>query len=273
MTGGTRDNDRRRDEGFVRDVLARTSGPACDRACGQLPDLVDGLLTGLDRDLVQGHLEHCAGCRQVAVVLGWLTPALPAMAAIDPGPAFTAAVLARTSDRRQQAAALAEPGGAAGLMDRLGRWWETQILRPGFPAQVAYVATIVLVLLTVTPGSPIKDVPGKALSTMQAGGGAIPVVGPALNNASTWLDARGASALAGISADLRGRWHRTESSLARRFDRSGASRTELAAYLDQTLTRIRDGELGQATYELFSAGKAAGRAWTEWWTEDDDDDQ
>ncbi|MBE0566412.1 MAG: zf-HC2 domain-containing protein [Krumholzibacteria bacterium] len=80
-------NDRRRDgrRDFVRDVLARTSGSACARACGLLPDLTDGGLETLDRQLVRRHLEHCAPCRAVAVALGWLGPELAGRAELEPG--------------------------------------------------------------------------------------------------------------------------------------------------------------------------------------------
>src|SRR3989339_654799 len=84
-------------ERFVQDVLARTSGTGCARALGMLPDLAEAGLTDLDRRLVQSHLEHCAPCRAVAVVLGWLGPELAGMAVVDPGPAFTARVLTVTS--------------------------------------------------------------------------------------------------------------------------------------------------------------------------------
>ena len=62
---------------------------------------MDGDLEGMDRELVQAHLEHCDPCRSVAVTLGWLEPLLPGMAEIDPGPAFTARVLAQTTGRAQ----------------------------------------------------------------------------------------------------------------------------------------------------------------------------
>ena len=91
-------NDRRRrNEDFVKNVLQRTSGSACERALNLLPELSDHQLEDLDRQLVQAHLEHCEGCRQVAVALGWLGSLLPDMAILEPGPDFTAAVLAGTT--------------------------------------------------------------------------------------------------------------------------------------------------------------------------------
>ena len=56
---------------FVGGVLGRTTGGACGRAVEQLADLMDDQLQGLDRQLVQAHLEHCTDCRQLAVTMGW----------------------------------------------------------------------------------------------------------------------------------------------------------------------------------------------------------
>ena len=162
MNGRRRNDDR----DFVRDVLARTSGSACDRACGLLPDLTDGRLETLDRQLVQQHLEHCPPCRAVAVTLGWLGGELASRACLEPGPGFTAAVLARTSGRtataRARRAAAVAGTGPGGLMDRFGRWWQERILRPGYAMQSAYAATVILVLLTATPLSPFRGAPGRA---------------------------------------------------------------------------------------------------------------
>ena len=82
------DDQRRRDEDLIRNVLERTSGSPCERAAGLLPDLTDGALEDLDRQLVQAHLEHCPGCRALAVTLGWLDPLLPKMA-LEPSEPFS----------------------------------------------------------------------------------------------------------------------------------------------------------------------------------------
>ena len=85
MTG--RRDDRKKE--FVRDVLNRTSGSPCRRALELLPGLTDGALASLDRQLVQQHLEHCAGCRTVALVMTRLGDDLVSLADLDPGPGFT----------------------------------------------------------------------------------------------------------------------------------------------------------------------------------------
>jgi hypothetical protein len=267
-------DERRRNEDFVRDVLARTSGSACERACRQLSDLMGGVLKGMDRELVQAHLEHCDQCRAVAVTLGWLEPLLPEMAEIDPGPAFTARVLERTTGRaRIMAPGPAVPTGVAGLMDRVGRWWDRQILRPGFAAQLAYAATLILVLLTSVPGAPLRGVPGKALEIVQAGPTAVPGVGPALESASGWVGGQTAAVVDAARADVDQRLERTGHSLAQRGQRTAPGRQQLADHVQEMVRKAREGEIGEASYEFLAVLKAGRMIWIEWWQDNDDDGQ
>lgn len=272
--GQGHNDERARNEEFVRDVLARTSGSACDRACEQLSDLMDGGLAGMDRELVQAHLEHCDPCRAVAVTLGWLEPLLPDMAEIDPGPAFTTRVLERTTGRAGAMEPLpASPSGPAGLMDRVGGWWDRQILRPGFAAQMAYAATLILVLLTSVPGAPLKGVPGKALEIVQAGPAATPVVGPALDLGSEWVGERTAEAVDAARSGVNQRLERTGSSLTRRSDRTAPGRREFGTHVKEMVSKAGDGELGEASYEFLAVLKAGRVIWIEWWKDNDDEGQ
>lgn len=274
MTGtgsGNRNDDRERNESFVRDVLNRTSGSACDRACEQLSNLMEGSLEGMDRQLVQAHLEHCDPCRTLAVTLGWLEPLLPQMAEIDPGPAFTARVLERTTGRaRLEDPATAVPGGAAGLMDRVGRWWDRQILRPGFAAQVAYAATVILVLLTAVPGAPFKDAPGKALQFVQAGPAVPAVIRPALDQASDWVEGQTSQVVTAARTGVNRRWQDTESSLDQRGGRTAPGRQELMVHVKQMISQAGDGKLGEASYEFLAVLQAGSRIWNDWWNDNDD---
>jgi len=260
---GRRDHDgKRRDEAFVRDVLARTSGSPCARAEQQLPALIDGELAGLDRQLVQAHLEHCPGCRAVAVVLGWMGPQLPALAELDPGPAFTDRVLAATSRRRQVAVDVAgRPHGLAGVMDRLGRWWQGRILQPGFAFQAAYVATVVLVLLTAVPGAPLRGVPDRALATFSHGPQALPVVGGALSATERWCDGLATSTRNVVDA----RWDTLTGGLDRRDRRADPARHVVDTHLRDFWQQARAGRLGEAGYELLGAARAGRDAWRLWW--------
>ncbi len=273
-SGDSRNNDRNRDEQFLRDVLARTSGPACDSASRQLSNLMSGDLADMDRKLVQAHLEHCDPCRSLAVTLGWLEPLLPEMAEINPGPAFTARILGSTSGRAPAIAPFpAVPMGPAGVMDRVGSWWDRQILRPGFAAQLAYAATVVLVLLTSVPGAPLKGVPGKALEIVQAGPVTVPVVGPALDKASGWVGTRADKAVTNARSDVNRRVQITENSLGRRGDRTAGGRRDLGIHVKEMINKAGDGKLGEASYELLAALKAGRAIWNEWWMDNDDKGQ
>lgn len=261
-------NDRRRDgnRDFVRDVLARTSGSACDRACGLLPELTDGSLELLDRQLVRRHLEHCAGCRALAVTLGWLGGELASLVELDPGPDFTAGVLARTSGRGAAAqarrTAQVAQSGPGGLMDRLGQWWQDRILRPGFALQAAYAATVILVLLTATPISPLRGAPQKALAVVQVGPEVLPLVG----DASQWLTERADSTGAVLRGGLDRGVARTGASLAARAERSASARELCGRHAGAAFTHLRGGRPGDAGRELLDALHAGRTAWTLYWT-------
>jgi hypothetical protein len=129
------------EDDFVASVLRRTTGETvCRRAETLLCAYVDGELPGDDRELVEGHLAHCAPCRALAAALARAAEVLPALAVLDPGPAFTAAVLDLTS-RRSPATAV----------ERLVTWWHAWQARPRFAMELAYVATLVLVLVAGNP--------------------------------------------------------------------------------------------------------------------------
>ena len=261
---GAGGDDRRRSEEFVQDVLARTSGQACRRALDQLPDLTDHRLEDLDRQLVQAHLEHCVACRQVAVTLGWLGSLLPDMAEVEPGPAFTAAVVARTSGALSRAEKTVRAGGnygPAGLLDRLGRWWQGQLQRPQFALQFAYVATVLILALTATPWSPLRGAPRQALGVVQAGPGEIPVVSTVLG----WGQAGLQPLLDGAGQGLDQGRSRVMDSWNVREERSRQARWETGDHLSKGWRHLREQELSEAGYEGLQAVRRAGQAWRQWW--------
>jgi len=255
---------RKRDNDFVKGVLGRTTGSACDRACSLLPALTDGTLADLDRKLAQSHLEHCSPCRHTAVVMGWMGAELPAMAEIDPGPSFTAAVLERTSgalDPITRAVRAGHSVGPAGLMDRLGRWWEEQIFKPRFALQVAYVATVFLVLITSVPGSPLKGAPSKALAVVQAGPTELPLLGPALMQ----VDTRVSETLDAGWAEVDQAADRFRQDLSGRAARTSLSRAAVGTHLKAGWSVGRAGELGPAGYEFLQAARATRNVIILWW--------
>ena len=204
----------------------------------------------------------------MAVTLGWITPLLPGMAEIDPGEKFTSAVLDATT--RRKAWEEAGPTGAAGLVDRLGRWWERQILKPQFTFQAAYVATVILVLLTAVPGAPLKGAPGKALEVIQAGPQAAPVLGPAMVQASDWLDGRTEGALSTLRTGVSDRWDRMENDFDARADRTATDRGVIGQSLGSMFDRLGDGDLGEAGTDFYAALKAGSLFWKHWWDDNED---
>jgi hypothetical protein len=257
----------------VRDVLERTSGSPCRRALDLLPDLTDGVLPGVDRQLVQGHLEHCAGCRAVAVAMSRLGDDLAALADLDPGPEFTAAVLARTTarteaaqERRRKAAA---GRGPAGLMDRAGRWWQERILAPRFAMQVAYAATFVIVLLVGTPWSPFKGAPARMLEAVQASPGGMPVLGTALTWTAQRAEIAAGDALDGARDGLAGSWRDLRADWRARTSRTADERRLCGAGLADALDELlagRPADAGARTLDAYRSGRAA---WTAWWADAD----
>lgn len=262
----TRDDRRRRDD-FVRDVLARTTGSACDRALEKLPDLADGHLAELDRQLVQAHLEHCASCRSVAVVLGWVDPLLPEMAELDPGPAFTAAVVRRTTGAEHPLTRAARRGatvGPAGVLDRVARWWQRQLTRPRFALEVAYVATVILVLLATVPGAPLQRPARLAGEVIQAGPTALPLVG-LLTERGQALGERGEAFVRGeVDGVLSGLRQNRDA----RQHRAGPAAEAMIDHLEEAWARLRETQWSQTGYQLLEAGRDFDRAWDLWWYDD-----
>lgn len=132
-------------EALTASIVARTSGGTCAAACDRLCKYVDGALAGFDRTLVEGHLTRCADCTALAGALARSARVLPSLAEIAPPAWFELRVLAVTS-RRQ-----AEPSP----FERLLAWLSRAATRPRFSVEVAYVATLVLMLVL---GDPVKAV-------------------------------------------------------------------------------------------------------------------
>ena len=139
-------------EDLVDVVLARTSGSPCGQAESLLGGWLDGELAAAERQLMGAHLDSCGDCRALAAAMTRLGAELPQLAELRPGPGFVEAVLAATLPVRV----------------RLRRWWAAiwprWVGRPRFASEAAFVATMVLVLVFATPGSPLEAVPTKALA-------------------------------------------------------------------------------------------------------------
>jgi hypothetical protein len=146
--------DEKNKEDMIQSILRRTSGSPCRRAEALLCDHVDGTLEELDARLVQGHLDHCAGCRDLAATLAGMQPTLAEMAEIEPAEDFVEGVLAAT---------LPWPARLRRRFRSLGEEWVRLLRRPRIAWEGAYVGTMLLLLVFGTPLSPFSNVPSRAL--------------------------------------------------------------------------------------------------------------
>lgn len=134
---------------FVTSVVDRTSGSVCRRAREFLSRQGDGELDETTRALLEGHTEHCAGCRRFDAELEQLLSELPKMLELQPDAAFTRDVLLMTS--RCPEPAISRWRRLAGSMDRL-------LLRPRIAWEAATTMTVILLLTLRLSGTPIHAI-------------------------------------------------------------------------------------------------------------------
>jgi anti-sigma factor RsiW len=134
-------------EALTQAILARTSGNACGAARERLCDFVDGALAPFDRDLTDGHLAHCPACTDLAAALAESTAVLPSFVSLAPRTSVVFDVLRATSFRP------VEPG----LGERLSAWLGRVAARPRFSLEVAYVLTVLLLLVLGNPVAAFRD--------------------------------------------------------------------------------------------------------------------
>lgn len=151
---------RRENEDLTAAILAATSGSPCARAEALLPCLADGELSEEEVALLTAHLAHCAPCRALAESLAWLEQCLPALATHEPDAQFTGEVLAAIA-RAEAAAVLPR------FDERLADWWRRSWRRPRFALEAAYAGTLLVVALTATPVSPLREAPREALALLR----------------------------------------------------------------------------------------------------------
>jgi hypothetical protein len=130
----------------------------CQRALTLVGGQPDGPLDDQTRALVAGHLEHCAECRAIAATLTETRAVLATLVEIEPGVAFTADVVAATSGsripaRRPKHHGLSERWAWAGeLRGRVAAAWQRMLARPRLSLELAYLATVLLVVANGNPG-------------------------------------------------------------------------------------------------------------------------
>jgi len=142
------------DDALTASILRSTSGDACDTALSRLCDQLDATIDAAGDELVGMHVQHCAGCREMARALTMLSETLPQMAEIRPDPDFVADVMRAT----------ARPAtGLAGLLGSLRERVAALLVRPRFPMEAAYAGMIAIWLLAGTSISPLRGMPERAL--------------------------------------------------------------------------------------------------------------
>ncbi len=154
------DGPRLDQEALTAAILAATSGSPCARAEALLPSVTDGELSAEETALLAAHLAHCAPCRALAEGLAWLARALPALASLEPDADFAAELLAAMA-REDERSALPR------LDERITAWWRRCWRRPRFAFEAAYAGTLIVVALTATPVSPLRQAPERALDLLR----------------------------------------------------------------------------------------------------------
>lgn len=223
-------------------VIAVTSGPACGRAEALLVARPDGGLSADEALLLQGHLEHCPPCTDLARALDVALATVRELAEPELDLAFTYDVLRATSATRTR-----KRGGALPrLADRLGAWWQGQAARPQFPWEIAFAATVVLVLLFGTPLSPARRAPARALAAVQAS--------PAwmIDTAGELTGVAGA----GIGA--------VQQDVTERRNRTAPDRADLLRHGREAGAALLHGELDTAAARLRAVGGDLTQLWRDW---------
>jgi hypothetical protein len=200
-------------------VLARTTGPPCDRADEILCDAVDGTLESLDSELLQGHLDGCERCEALARSLARLADDLPAMAEIRPAPGFVEQVTAATLPRPCLAA-------------RWARGWAALVARPRIAWEAGYVGAVAVWLAVSLSGAPFQ-----ASIPLPSPPAPTEIVEEVTGRASTlgrraWsaTGGRGVESWSGLRFDLSRRYRRTEEArdgLRRNGERLGDAALQL----------------------------------------------
>ncbi len=133
---------------FLSAVLDRTSGSACARAESQLPCLVDEELDAASREMLEGHLAHCTPCSRLLAALQEAEAVLPRLADVQPPPWFAESVLRATTAAEPLSAGVVRMRGRAAAF---GQWWLRVLARPRASLELAYAATVLLIVLFGNP--------------------------------------------------------------------------------------------------------------------------
>jgi predicted anti-sigma-YlaC factor YlaD len=202
---------------LVAGVLARTTGPACERAQVLLGASLAEELPPAERELLAGHSAECGEGRALASTLAALALDLPRLASLRPDARFVDDVLKATL-----------PVGV-----QFRRWWADAwprwVHRPRFASEAAYIWLLVLILVFASAGSPLEAVPQRAIQAVQT------VPGPRLEGKVAMLEARLASTAKAVrsseSAETLVEWRAASAEVVERAQTAaGTAKEDLATF-------------------------------------------
>jgi len=228
------------------DLCADVLEATCGGACGRARVLLGGRSNqdhGDDSDvLLDHHLQHCPDCSELARILDWALPVLNEMGHFETDPVFTYDVLRATSASR----ARRRSGVVSRWFERTSAWWEDQIRRPQFAAEMAYVATVLAVLIFGTPLSPAQQTPRRVLAAVQT--------------SPAWVMDQGRSLVVVVAGAL----DATRSEINERRDRTAPDRADLQRHGKELGSALVDRDLKNAEQELDVIRRDIEKLWGTW---------
>jgi anti-sigma factor RsiW len=131
-------------------VLCQTTGSPCARAETLLTALLDDELDADSREILESHVARCDACSRLLAALREAEHILPGLAGVQPPPGFVEGVLRATTAASLRAAFA--PAGAPGAAAATGwQWWSRLLARPRASLELAYVGTVLLIVLLGNP--------------------------------------------------------------------------------------------------------------------------
>ncbi len=220
-------------------ILAGTSGAPCGLPYGDLCARADGTLNAAEHERVRLHLALCDECHGLATALGRLAEELPAL---------------QVPQMRLPLEFRLTLGFARALV-RAAEIWKVLVARPRFALEVAYVGTLVLAILFVLPGSPLRAASSGALTLAQT-------------NPVTTLS----TPLGNVKESAAEIWHRVSEPTSAVFARMGDGLEDRYQGTRQAASQMKrhGADLGEAALELDLAegrealkglGSDAGSLW------------
>jgi len=138
-------------------VLTRTTGSPCQRARVLIGSRPDEPLDAPTNALLSAHLDHCPACRELDAAVRDSRSVLAAWSEVEPTADFADGVIGATSRRHPwPQSAGGRPLSSLWEWSLAWRWraadaWARLVERPRFSIELAYVATVLLMVLSGGP--------------------------------------------------------------------------------------------------------------------------